>query len=75
MLVQLTPAVSVAQAVQYFKGGSSKIMRDTYPELEEFLWDDSFWGDGYFAETVGVFKEEMIKKYIREQNDFSMPEA
>ncbi len=67
MLVQLRPDIAVAQAVQYFKGGSAKVIRETYPELEEFLWGDSFWCDGYFAETVGIFREELIKKYIQEQ--------
>src|SRR3989344_6098044 len=67
MLVQLTPNTSVAKAVQLFKGGSSRIIRTEYSELEEFLWGDSFWSDGYFAETVGIAQEEMIKRYIREQ--------
>lgn len=67
MLVQLMPIISVAKAIQLFKGGSSKIIREEYPELEEFLWGDSFWSDGYFSETVGIAQEEMIKRYIRDQ--------
>lgn len=67
MLVQLTPIISVAKAIQLFKGGSSRIIREEYPELEEFLWGDSFWSDGYFSETVGIAQEEMIKRYIRDQ--------
>jgi len=31
--------------------------------LEEFLWGDSFWADGYFAETVGQVDEEVVRKY------------
>ena len=72
MLVQLKPNMSLAKAVQYFKGGSSRIIRKEYPELEEFLWGSSFWADGYFAETVGIAQEDMIKRYIREQTS-SMP--
>jgi len=41
------------------------MLRKEYPELEEFLWGDSFWADGYFAETVGQVDEEVVKKYIR----------
>jgi putative transposase len=74
MLVQVTPDISVAKIVQYFKGGSSRVIRKEFPELEEFLWGDSFWADGYFAETVGVAQEEMIKRYIREQT-YSMPQS
>ncbi len=41
------------------------MVRKEYPELEEFLWEESFWADGYFAETIGQVNEEIVKKYIR----------
>ena len=43
------------------------MIRKEYPELEEFLWGDSFWADGYFVETVGTVDEEVVRRYIREQ--------
>jgi len=43
------------------------VIRQENPELEEFLWDDSFLADGYFAETVVIAQEEMAKHCIREQ--------
>ncbi len=67
MIVQLRPNVSVSRAVQYFKGGSSRVIRSEFPELEEFLWGDSFWSDGYFAETVGRCDEEVIRRYVQNQ--------
>jgi len=67
LLVQIGPEKSVATIVQIFKGGTSRALRKEFPELEEFLWGDSFWADGYFAETVGVAQEEMIRRYIRDQ--------
>ena len=67
ILVQLTPSISVSRAVQYFKGGSSKVIREEFPELEEFLWGDSLWGDGYFVETIGIVNEEKIREYIKNQ--------
>jgi putative transposase len=67
MMVQLKPDVSLCRAVQLFKGGSSRLIRQEFPELEEFLWGDSFWGDGYFAETVGKVSEEKIREYIKNQ--------
>jgi putative transposase len=67
MMIQLKTTISVASAVQLLKGGSSKKIREEFPELEEFLWGDSFWGDGYFAETVGQKNETAIRKYIQNQ--------
>ena len=69
LLIQLNPSTSVAYAVQILKGGTSRVIRKEYPELQEFLWGDSFWHDGYFAETVGKVDESVIKKYIDEQQD------
>ena len=67
MLIQIKPSVSVSYAVQMFKGGSSKVVREEFPELVEFLWGDSFWSDGYFAETVGQCSESAIKDYVKNQ--------
>jgi putative transposase len=67
MIVKLKQTVSVSQAVQRFKGGSSKVIRSEFPELKEFLWGKNFWAEGYFAETVGRVEESVIKKYVRNQ--------
>jgi len=58
---------SVAEVVQILKGGTSRVIRKEFPELEEFLWGDSFWADGYFAETIGQVNEEIVRKHIRDQ--------
>ena len=67
MMVQLQTTVSISRAVQFLKGGSSRVIRKEFPELEEFLWGDSFWSDGYFAETVGQKNETAIRHYIQNQ--------
>jgi putative transposase len=63
----VNPQDRVSEVVQILKGGTSRVIRKEYPELEEFLWGDSFWADGYFAETIGNVDEEIVRKYIREQ--------
>jgi REP-associated tyrosine transposase len=67
MLVQLRPSVSVSDAVQSFKGGSSKVIREEFPELREFLWGKNFWASGYFSETVGQVNLSVIRDYIKNQ--------
>jgi putative transposase len=67
IIIQTKPSDSVAEVVQRPKGGTSRVIRKEYPELEEFLWGDSFWADGYFAETVGNVDEDVVRRYIREQ--------
>ena len=67
LLVRLPPKEAVAHAMQLMKGGTSKVIRQEFPELEEFLWGDSLWADGYFAESVGQVTEATIKAYIQNQ--------
>ena len=67
VMIHLNASNSVGEAVQRLKGGTSRVIRKEFPELEEFLWGDSLWADGYFAESVGEVDEEVVKRYIREQ--------
>ena len=67
VLIQIKPDKSVAEVVQIMKGGSSRILRKEFPEIEEYIWGDSFWSDGYFAETVGKVDESIVRRYIEEQ--------
>ena len=67
MIVQLRPDVSVSKVVQMFKGRSSRIVRQKFPELKEFYWGPNFWCDGYFVETVGQVSLEVIQNYVKNQ--------
>jgi len=67
MLIQLPPSVSVSKAVKTMKGGTSRQIRIEFPELEEFLWGESLWAVGFFAESVGQITEGRIKLYIKNQ--------
>lgn len=67
LVVQFVTTVSVSKMVQLFKGRSSRALRKEFPELAEFYWGDSFWADGYFAETVGVCNLKMIREYVKNQ--------
>jgi putative transposase len=68
LLIQINPRESIAGVVQILKGGSSYIIRREYPELEEFLWGNSFWSDGYFVESIGSKNEQLMRTYIQNQN-------
>ena len=67
LLLQLPPNTTVSKAVQLLKGGSSRVLKQEHPELEEWLWGDSLWAEGYFAESIGSAHESTIKKYIQDQ--------
>ncbi len=67
ILIQLPPRISVSEAVKTMKGGTSRIIAQEFPELEEFTWGKSLWAVGFFAESVGQVTEGRIKLYIKNQ--------
>jgi putative transposase len=67
LMIQVWPKESVSEVVQILKGGSSRVIRQEFPELEEFIWSSNLWSDGYFAETIGHVDEGVVRRYIRDQ--------
>ena len=68
LLVQVTPTDCVSDVLACLKGGTSRVIRQEFPNLAESLWGASLWGDGYFAETVGQAEEAVVRAYIRDQH-------
>ena len=73
ILLSAKPRYSPSDIMQLIKGGSSKIIRKEFPELQEFLWGDSFWADKYFVSTHSVVSEEVIRNYIKKQDEDRQP--
>jgi len=66
-MIQLPPNIAVSTAVMYLKGGTSKTIREEFPDLKTWLWGSSLWQDGYFAETNGRIDEKKLREYILKQ--------
>jgi putative transposase len=69
----IPPKISIAEFVGYLKGKSALMIYDKHPE-QRSKWDKSFWSRGYYVATVGTVTEEVIKKYIMEQEEQSRKE-
>ena len=80
LLLSCPPTMAPAKIVQYLKGRSSRLLQDEFPSLHKRYWGQHLWGRGYFCGTVGAVTEEMIKKYVEEQekgdsdNEFKLTE-
>lgn len=68
ILLSAKPRYAPSKIMQLMKGGSSKKIREEHPELQEFLWGDSFWADGYFVSTHSAITEKIIREYIKYQD-------
>ena len=62
MLISPPAAMPVAKAVQLIKGTSSKWVHDTFPELQDFAWQE-----GYGAFSVGISQVAGTIAYIEGQ--------
>jgi len=53
--------------VQYLKGSSSRILFEEFGYLKKQLWGRHLWARGYMAISSGNITDELIQKYIEEQ--------
>lgn len=68
LFLSAPPRYSPAKVVNIFKGISSRIMFQEFPELKKYLWAGQLWSDGYFVRTTGdKVTSDVIRKYIRHQ--------
>ena len=64
LLLSIPSTLAVAKAVQLIKGGSSHWIKDTFPNVSGFSWQD-----GYGAFTVSESQLAPVAEYIRRQED------
>jgi len=67
VLVAYRPHIDVSTIVQWLKGISSRILLQEYPHLRKKFWGRHLWARGYLAVTTGTLTDEMVQKYIAEQ--------
>lgn len=65
--------MAVAKFIGYLKEKSALMIHDMHPEIGG-KWDKAFWARGYYVGTIGNITEEVIKKYIEEQEVYAKTE-
>jgi len=74
LMVSVPPHISVSQLVQFLKGKSSRKMMMEFKALSRTFWGRHIWARGYFVATSGNVTDEIIMKYI-EQQDVESPDS
>jgi REP element-mobilizing transposase RayT len=62
VLLSLPATMPVAKAMQLIKGGSSKFVRETFPDMRNFAWQE-----GYGAFSISLSHVEQTIAYIQRQ--------
>ena len=65
LFVRGNPVTSAAKMVRSFKGRSSRLLRQEFPQL---LRLPSLWTRSYFVSTAGNVSSETIQRYIAAQS-------
>jgi putative transposase len=64
LLLSIPASLAVSKAVQLLKGGSSHWLKETFPNLNDFAWQDR-----YAAFTVSQLQLDDIRAYVRSQRE------
>lgn len=68
MYISVPPKLSISSVMSRIKGKSALMIFDKYPKYKDKN-GRHFWARGYYAETIGKVNEDVIKEYIKNQED------
>lgn len=68
LFVSVPPNISISQLLQFLKGKSSYKLMFGFKELQKQFWGQHLWARGYFACSSGNITDEVIMKYIENQD-------
>jgi putative transposase len=68
LLLSLRPEQSPSRVMQAIKGKSSHHLLQDFRTLQRSFWGRHFWARGYFVATSGNVTDEVIARYIEQQD-------
>jgi len=68
LMVSLPPQVTIRRLLQWLKGQTAHQLLAEFPHLKKQFWGGHLWARGYFCCSSGNVTDEVIAKYIAEQN-------
>jgi len=69
LLIKVPPKIAISKLMGVLKGKTAIRVFNKFPELKQRpYWSNHFWAEGYCVDTVGL-DSEMIKKYVKYQDD------
>jgi putative transposase len=68
LLLSCPPTLSPSKVMQLIKGKSSHHLLRDFRQLRKQFWGRHLWARGYFVASSGNVTDEVIAKYIEEQD-------
>lgn len=67
-LISVPSSMPVSKTIQYMKRRSSIFLMKSFPWIKNCLWGGHIWNPSNYIETIGCISEDVIRKYIYQQN-------
>src|SRR2546426_8297711 len=68
LFVSIPPQVTISRLLQWLKGKTAHHLKAEFPHIKKQFWGRHMWARGYFCCSSGNVTDEIIAKYIAEQN-------
>lgn len=68
LLLSVPPSLAPSRVMQAIKGKTSHHLMRDFRTLNQKFWGRHLWARGYFVATSGNVTDEVIEKYIAEQD-------
>ena len=69
-LVQSVPTYSPTKIVRTIKSITAREIFRQIPSIKKELWDEEFWTDGYYINTVSKRgNEDVVRQYVKKQGN------
>ena len=68
LLVSMPPQVTISRLMQWLKGRTAHHLLAEFPHMKKQFWGRHLWARGYFCCSSGNVTDDVIAKYIAEQN-------
>jgi putative transposase len=68
LFVSIPPQVTISRLLQWLKGKTAHHLLAEFAHLKKQFWGRHLWARGYFCCSSGNVTDEVIAKYIAEQN-------
>ena len=66
-IIECNPRFGIMKCIHKLKGKTSRVLRDEFPNLKSRL--PSLWTRSAFISSVGAVSLDIVKEYIREQDN------
>ena len=71
ILFTAEPTTNLSKFINAYKSASSRMIKKTYLEIKDKLWEEAFWSKSYCLLTSCGATIEVIREYIKSQGETS----